>query len=181
GESRGDVHADVLGDFVRHAPGELQEHAGLAVVVDIGAEGGAFAAFELGDAGDGRVFAGGDADLVHDRLHFIGGLNIARAGLEGQVGDLVRSGGEAVVLGGEVGLGPQFDDDAGGAFDLDDDQAFASGAIGAGVHLALHLLAQRLLRGDGVTAGLGEGFFAFHHGQAGLLTQGHHFFRADLG
>jgi hypothetical protein len=58
--------------------------------------------------------------------------------------------------------------------DAHDDAAVTGGAVGAGVHLALHLLAQVLLGGLHVAAALLERLLALHHRQPRLGAELHH-------
>jgi hypothetical protein len=181
--SGGHMHADLAeGIFVDGAL-SLDEDSGLAVVVDILAKGGG-AGFteELVGPGDGDIFAGGDAEVVNegDGVAFDGDFAGAM-GVEGGFGDLLGGFDELVVLGGEIGLGPELDDGGGSGVEVDSDgdSSFASGAIHSLVHLSFELLAHEFFSSVNITACFGECFFAGHHGQAGAVAKAHHIFGTD--
>jgi hypothetical protein len=78
---------------------------------------------------------------------------------------------EVLVARNEIGLGIDLDHDALGSFGDGRDQALGSDAAGLFRSLRQALLAQPVLGGRHVTAGLGQRGLAIHHACAGRLAQ----------
>ena len=178
GDVGGDVLADAGGDVLGQVALELEEDAELRVVVDVSAEA---STAHLGAAGHGDVLAGRDAHVVELLGLGVVERDVAVRSVERGRGDGLGHLPEALVAGREVGLRPHLEDGAPITVDRDRDASLAGGAVGAGVHLPLELLAEGLLGGGGVAAGLDEGLLAIHHPKAGLPAEGHHVLRVDVG
>ena len=157
--------------------GVLKQYAELGVVVEVRRER---ATFEHGAAREGKVLAGLQAnhiDLVVHRL--VGGDRTGRVG-ECMRGDGARHCPKLLVARGEVGLRADLDDRSLAVAHGKDNASLASGAVGARVHLALHLLADDLLSRLHVTVGLDERVLALAHAQTGAVTELHHVLGADV-
>jgi hypothetical protein len=134
---------------------------------------------EPGSAAQREVFA----DIGDGRRHRIGhraargiGLlaqfvDIGLAARQGDAGDIARQGLEILVAGDEIGLGIDFDDDAGALADQSRDQTFGGDAPGLLGGLGQTLFAQPVDRRFDVAVILGQRGLAVHHAGAGALAQ----------
>ncbi len=171
----GDMHGDLLHDFVGSFAGCLDEYACFTVVVDILAEGAV--ALEFLHASDGDVFAGGDAEVIEDGLHIVGGFSGA---CEGEFCDLLGDFDELVIFCGEVCFCFEFDDGGGVTFDGDGDASFAGDSVCFAFHFSFEFFAEEVLCFFDIAICFDEGFFAFHHGESGLVSESHDIFGTDV-
>src|ERR1700722_3580877 len=190
GRRRRDLLREVLGDRLVGRV-ELDEHAEGRRQVPVGAVqvGGHVAAVEAGVPAELDLLLDRGAGLLDEQLD---GPAVGRLGGEGRepVGDLVRQGSlrdlsrqllELLVLGHEVGLAVQLDQDARVvAVKLGGDEAVAGRAVGPLAGVLDALLAQILDGKLEVATGLGQGVLAVHHPGAGLLPQPLHVSGGDI-
>ena len=98
-------------------------------------------------------------------------LDIGLAARQGDARDIARQGLEILVAGDEIGLGIDFDDNAGALADQSRDQTLGGDAPGLLGGLGQALLAQPVDRRFDVAVILGQRGLAVHHAGAGALAQ----------
>jgi hypothetical protein len=173
---RGHVHGQATGQL-DVAADQVDQHADLAVGVDVGAD--VVGGVDLHHAADLDVLTqglhGGGAGFLDGaavgQLGSLHGFDVGGARCQGGSGDGIDEGLEVVIVGDEVGFRVDFDQHGLAAVLGQAQTAFGGHAVSLLVGLGGAGLAHGFSSGVDVAVGFGERLLAFHHAGAGALAQ----------